>query len=226
MMTAIIVAAGSSRRMGFDKLTALIADKPVIAHAVDAFTQTSAVSEIVVVTRSDRISEIEKLLAGRGKLKAVIAGGEYRQDSVNAGLQVLSAGAKFVAVHDGARPLVTPSQIEEVLAKARAHGAAALAGPVTDTLKRVDTEFYVRESVDRERTYAMQTPQIFARALLEEAYGAVFAQHLQITDEVSAVQHLGRRVALVPCTDFNFKITFARDLRLADVILRERAGRA
>jgi 2-C-methyl-D-erythritol 4-phosphate cytidylyltransferase len=212
--------------MGFDKLTASIADKPVIEHTVDAFAQTAAVSEIVVVTRSDRIFEIEKLLAGKEKLKAVIAGGEHRQDSVNAGLRVLSAGAKFVAVHDGARPLVTASQIEEVLAQARAHGAAALAEPVTDTLKRVDAQLCVRESIDREGIYAMQTPQIFARALLEEAYAAVFSQHLQITDEVSAVQHLGRRVALVPCADFNFKITFGRDLRLADFILRERAGRA
>jgi 2-C-methyl-D-erythritol 4-phosphate cytidylyltransferase len=224
MLTAIIVAAGSSRRMGFDKLTASIADKPVIEHTVDAFAQTAAVSEIVVVTRSERISEMERLLAGKAKLRAVIAGGEHRQDSVNAGLGMLDAGAKFVAVHDGARPLVTRSQIEEVLAQARAHGAAALAEPVTDTLKRVDAALYVQESIDRQRMYAMQTPQIFARALLEEAYGAVFAQHLQITDEVSAVQHLGRPVALVPCADFNFKITFARDLRLADFILRERAG--
>ena len=153
-------------------------------------------------------------------------GGKERQNSVWKGLAAADEATEIVAVHDGARPLVTPSQIEEVLAQARVHGAAALAEPVTDTLKRADAERSVQESVDRERIYAMQTPQIFARDLIEEAYGAVFAQHLQITDEVSAVQHLGRRVALVPCADFNFKITFARDLRLADFILRERAGHA
>jgi 2-C-methyl-D-erythritol 4-phosphate cytidylyltransferase len=169
---------------------------------------------------------VKGLLGEKAKIAAVIAGGEHRQDSVMAGLNALSATARFVAVHDAARPLVTVPQIEEVFAQARAHGAASLAEPVTDTLKRVDADLGVRESIDRQQVYAMQTPQIFARGLIEEAYRAVFAEKLEITDEVSAVQHLGRRVVLVPGTDFNFKITFERDLRLADFLLRERLGRS
>jgi 2-C-methyl-D-erythritol 4-phosphate cytidylyltransferase len=96
---------------------------------------------------------------------------------------------------------------------------------VIDTLKRGDKDLYVTGSIDRQHVYAMQTPQIFARDILEEAYQAVAADKLQITDEVSAVEYLGRKVALVPNDDFNFKITYERDLRLAGFVLRERAQR-
>lgn len=211
--------------MGFDKLVAPIAGKPVIEHTVDAFEKTPSVSEIIIVTWADRLAEVKDLLKKKGKIAAVIAGGEHRQDSVMAGLNALSTTTEFVAVHDAARPLVTAPQIEEVFAQARAHGAASLAESVTDTLKRVGADLGVKESIDRQQVFAMQTPQIFARDLIEEAYRAVFAEKLRITDEVSAVQHLGRRVVLVPGTDFNFKITFERDLRLADFLLRERPGR-
>jgi 2-C-methyl-D-erythritol 4-phosphate cytidylyltransferase len=93
---------------------------------------------------------------------------------------------------------------------------------VSDTLKRADVDLAVKESVDRHQLFAMQTPQIFERKLLEDAYRAVFAKNLHITDEVSAVQHLGHAVALVPNDDFNFKITYERDLKLAELVLRAR----
>jgi 2-C-methyl-D-erythritol 4-phosphate cytidylyltransferase len=225
MLTALIVAAGSSSRMGFDKLIAPVADKSVIEHAVDAFEATASVTNIIVVTRADRVSEFEGLLRGKTKLRRIIAGGERRQDSVRAGLQSVPSDAQFIAVHDAARPLVTPEQIESVFRQARKSGAASLADPVTDTLKRVDTELYVTESIDRQQVYAMETPQIFAREILEEAYRLVFAKNLPITDEVSAVEMLGRKVVLVSNGDFNFKITFERDLPMADFVLRERKSR-
>jgi 2-C-methyl-D-erythritol 4-phosphate cytidylyltransferase len=223
MLTAIIVAAGSSRRMGFDKLIAPLAGKPVIEHAVDAFEATISVTDIIVVTRPDRVSEFEGLLRGKTKLRRVIAGGEHRQDSVKAGLQSVGSEAQFIAVHDAARPLVTADQIESVFRQARVSGAASLADPVTDTLKRVDAELFVNESIDRDHVYGMETPQIFARKILEDAYRLVFAQKLQVTDEVSAVEMLGRKVVLVSNGDFNFKITFERDLPVADFLLRKRA---
>ena len=117
MLTAIIVAAGSSRRMGFDKLFAPLLDKPVIAHTLDAFERANCVSEIVIVARQDRHDEIAKIASA--KTKAIIAGGEHRQDSVAAGLLHLGANARYVAVHDAARPLVTPEMIERVFAKAQ-----------------------------------------------------------------------------------------------------------
>jgi 2-C-methyl-D-erythritol 4-phosphate cytidylyltransferase len=225
MLTAIIVAAGSSSRMGFDKMLAPLAGKSVIEYAVDAFEGADSVSAILVVTRNDRRGDFEKQLQGRTKVREVVAGGEHRQDSVRAGLRRLSADARYVAVHDGARALITSSQIESVFARACEQGAAAMAEPVIDTLKRGDQSLYVTGSIDRQQVYAMQTPQIFARDILEEAYQAVAADKVQITDEVSAVEYLGRKVALVPPDDFNFKITYERDLRLAALILRERAQR-
>lgn len=222
MLTAIIVAAGSSRRIGFDKLLAPLVGKPVIEHAVDAFETARSVADILIVTREDRVKEFEQLLRGKSKVRKVVAGGEHRQDSVKAGLQWLDDQADYVAVHDAARPLVTADQIERTFAQAHEHGAASLAEAVSDTLKRA-RDLAVIESVDRHGLYAMQTPQIFARALLEEAYRAVFAKELHITDEVSAIEQLGHKVVFVPADDFNFKITYERDLRLAEFILRDRA---
>jgi 2-C-methyl-D-erythritol 4-phosphate cytidylyltransferase len=226
MLTAIIVAAGSSQRMGFDKLLALLGDKPVLAHTIDAFERTPSVHEIILVTRGDRIPEFEELVRQNGfqKVRQIIAGGDQRQDSVRAGLDRVSGTSRFIAVHDAARPLVTPKQIERVFSCAREHGAAALAEPVTDTIKRADENRVVTGGVARENLYAMQTPQIFARDLLERAYAAVAAEKLSITDEVSAVEHLGEKVVLVANDEWNVKITYPRDLVLAQASMARRGS--
>jgi 2-C-methyl-D-erythritol 4-phosphate cytidylyltransferase len=226
MLTAIIVAAGSSNRMGFDKLFALLGDKPVVAHTLDAFERAECVDEIILVGRDDRLAELQELVARAEwkKVRHVAAGGIHRQDSVRAGLNLLASDARYVAVHDAARPLITPAQIGRVFAGCQAHGAAALAEPVTDTLKRADENHFVCGGVDRAGLYAMQTPQIFTRDIIVEAYDAVAAKNLSITDEVSAVEHLGRKVLLVPNDDFNLKITYPRDLGLAQSFLNRRAS--
>jgi 2-C-methyl-D-erythritol 4-phosphate cytidylyltransferase len=226
MLTAIIVAAGESRRMGFDKLFAAIAGKPVIAHTIRAFERASSVDRIIVVAREDRHDEIKAFVRDENfqKVRSVIPGGKQRQDSVQAGLARVGADTKYVAVHDAARPLINPEQIERVCQQCANHGAAALAQPINDTLKRADGDLLVTGSVDREQLYAMQTPQIFERQLLEEAYRAVYAENVSVTDEVSAVERLGRKVVLVLNDDFNFKITYPHDLTVADFILRERAS--
>ena len=226
MLTAIIVAAGSSRRIGFDKLFETIAGKPVIAHTIDAFELADSVAEIIVVTRKDRCNEIRKISRDQSfkKVQAIITGGEYRQDSVRAGLENLSRDARYVAVHDAARPLVTPEQIERVFEQCQMHDAAALAEPVRDTLKYAGVDLVVTDSVDRHQLYAMQTPQIFKRGLIEEAYRAI-GEGVLATDEVSAVERLGRKVFPVPNDDLNFKITFPRDLPLAEFVLNRRTQR-
>jgi 2-C-methyl-D-erythritol 4-phosphate cytidylyltransferase len=225
MLTAIIVAAGSSQRMGFDKLFAPIAGKPVIAHTLQAFERASCVNEIIVVARGDRLDEIRKIshVGNFKKIRSIITGGERRQDSVRIGLGRLSADAKYVAVHDAARPLVTSEQIERVFEKCRDYGAAALAEPVCDTVKRADVDHIVTASVDRHQLYVMQTPQVFERGLIEEAYRAAHTENVSLTDEVSAVERLGRKVVLVLNNDFNFKITYPRDLELAEFVLKQRA---
>src|SRR4030095_10255017 len=224
MLSAIIVAGGSSQRMGFDKLFAVIADEPVLAHAIRAFERTTSIGEIVVVASEQRHDEIRKISSGARfkKIRAIVPGGERRQDSVRAGLDRVHPGAKYVAVHDAARPLITPKQIERAFAQCCIHGAAALAQPVNDTLKRADVDLLVAGSVDRHQLYAMHTPQIFERKLIQEAYRAVYAENILVTDEVSAAERLGCKIALVLNDDFNFKITYPRDLPVACFILRDR----
>jgi len=224
VLTAIIVAAGDSRRMGFDKLFAAIAGKPVIAHTISAFERANSVNGIIVVAREDRHDEIKTMAGDENfkKVRSIIPGGEYRQDSVRAGLEHLDSATRWVAVHDAARPLVTPEQIECVFQQCANHAAAALAEPVNDTLKRADSNLLVSASVDRDQLYAMQTPQVFERQLIEEAYRAVYAENISVTDEVSAVERLGREVVLVLNDDFNFKVTYPRDLPVAEFILKQR----
>ena len=225
MLSAIIVAGGSSQRMGFDKLLALLGDKPVLAHTIDAFENTDSVEEIILVARAERVAEFQELVRQSDfkKVRRVVAGGKHRQDSVRAGLESLDASANYIAVHDAARPLVMPEQVERVLAAAREHGAAALAEPITDTLKRADENHLVTGGVSRDGLYAMQTPQIFARELLERAYANVEQRNLSVTDEVSAVEHLGEKVVLVPNDEWNVKITYPRDLFLAQAALARRS---
>jgi 2-C-methyl-D-erythritol 4-phosphate cytidylyltransferase len=224
MLTAIIVAGGSSRRMGFDKTFALLAGKPIIAHSIATFEAASSVGDVIVVARADRLAVLRETLAPFGfrKVRAIVAGGVHRQDSVAEGLKQLDAASQFVAVHDAARPLLTTADVERVYAAAREHGAASLAAPVADTLKRADENHVVCGSVDRERLYAMQTPQVFERALLLDAYDAVAKQGRTITDEVSAIENLGGKVVLVPNENFNFKITYRSDLALAELVLESR----
>jgi 2-C-methyl-D-erythritol 4-phosphate cytidylyltransferase len=225
MLTAIIVAAGSSERMGFDKLFALVSGKPIIAHTIAAFERTSCVEEIILVGRADGLGELHKIIGEPTKVKQIVAGGAERSDSVRAGLDHLNLKSDFVAVHDAARPMITPEKITRVFDVCRTTGgAAALAEPINDTLKRADLDLAVKESVDRNGVYAMQTPQIFARKLLEEAYRLVAKKNVSVTDEVSAVELLGCKVVLVPNHDFNFKITYPRDLPLAEFVLKQRAS--
>ena len=223
MLSAIIVAAGSSERMGFDKLFAPVGGKPVIAHTIAAFEGTACVDEIILVGRGDSLGELRKVIGQPTKVTGVIAGGALRQDSVKAGLEHINSSSNFVAVHDAARPLVTPEKITRVFEMCGKTGAASLVEPINDTLKRADGDLTVIESVDRYGVYAMQTPQIFARDLLEEAYRLVAEKNVSVTDEVSAVELLGRKVVLVPNHDFNFKITYPRDLPMAEFVLRQRA---
>jgi 2-C-methyl-D-erythritol 4-phosphate cytidylyltransferase len=223
MLTAIIVAAGDSRRMGFDKLFATIAGRPVIAHTMRAFERANCVDEIIVVAREDRHAEIKRIDRDENlkKVRSIIPGGKHRQDSVRAGLDHLKEVATYVAVHDAARPLITAEQIELVFEQCRIHAAASLAEPISDTLKYADTGFFVTGSVDRHQLYAMQTPQIFERQLIDDAYRTVYAENASVTDEVSAVERLGRKVMLVPNKDLNFKITYPRDLALAEFVLEQ-----
>ena len=226
MVSAIIVAAGSSRRMGFDKLFAPLAGKPVLWHSLKAFSDCREVDEILIVTKDDTMDQVEGLVAAHKlkKVTKVISGGTERHISVWNGLQAVNArGSEYVAIHDGARPLTTPKLIKACLDLAELHGAACCASQIPDTVKRASVEQMVTESVERTGLWAMQTPQIFSSGLILQAYAALMAKHEMVTDEVSAVQKLGKKIALLKNDDWNFKITFPHDLELAEHVLELRA---
>jgi 2-C-methyl-D-erythritol 4-phosphate cytidylyltransferase len=225
MLSAIVVAAGSSRRMGFDKMMAPLAGECVLWHSLHVFGQMPEVGQIILVTRPDRLEEMRSLAQRAAPLKNVslVEGGEERYLSVWSGLQALDVEATdFVAIHDGARPLITAEAIRACAQLAKRDGAACCASPIPDTVKRADGEGFVVESVERSGLWAMQTPQVFSCDLIVQAYVAIMARNDMVTDEVSAVQKLGRRVALYRNEDWNFKITFKRDLEMAEQVLRLR----
>lgn len=221
MFSAVIVAAGSSRRAGFDKLSAPLAGRPVLCRSIEAFIAAGA-STIVVVCPEERWRSVG--LANAAYLIPVLRtdGGAERQDSVAAGLAALPEGTQWVAVHDGARPLILPQDITRCLAAAQETGAAACAHPVVDTLKRADANgCSLPEKVSREQLWGMETPQIFRLELLRAAYRRVTEMGLSVTDEVSAMEAIGVQTRLIAGAP-NLKITHPGDLELAELIWSRR----
>jgi 2-C-methyl-D-erythritol 4-phosphate cytidylyltransferase len=204
--------------MGFNKLLALLAGVPVLKRTLEAFQACEAIDEIIVVG-SDEVREVVEAWTAAGtiaKVTQVVAGGQERHFSVWAGLNAVAGEAGWVAVHDGARPLIRPEQIAHCTAAAVKHGAAVCARPLTETIKRVDADGVVRESVERAGVWVMETPQVFERQRLRRAYEEVLQSGLLVTDEVSALQHAGMDVRVVDNPWPNPKITFPSDLALAE----------
>ena len=216
MFCAVIVAAGKSRRIGFDKLAAPLAGSPVLCHSVRAFAEAGA-EHIIIVCPEDRWEALRPWEhAGKVPVQRV-DGGELRQDSVLAGLRALPQAAQWVAVHDAARPLITPRGIMSCLAAAQQSGAAACAHPVVDTLKRADGgSLTLPEELSRENLWGMETPQIFRVELLLRAYDRVSERRALVTDEVSALELLGVATRLVQVGP-TMKITLPGDLELAEL---------
>jgi len=223
-LSAVLVAAGSSRRMGFDKILTPLNGEPLVRHTARAFELCADVREIVVVCAREREVDLRAALDGIGKIAAIVPGGETRQESVCNGLAALGDDAEFVAVHDAARPLITPDFISRCLAAAVEYGAATAAEPVTDTLQRADDDGCCGEVVPREGLWRMQTPQVFRAADLRRAMDGVTAAGVSVTDETSALRRIGGRVFLVENPDWNFKVTFPRDVAVAEFILHSRAA--
>ena len=217
----VIVAAGSASRMGgIDKVMAPLGGEPMIARTVRTFQDCDAVKKIVVVTRENLILPITSLCSGMDKVKAVVAGGSSRQESVHLGLNALSGEVQLVAVHDGARPLATWQLIDRVIRAANTYGAAAPAIPVKDTIKVVQGGV-VKQTPDRATLFAVQTPQVFDFDLLRGALKKVEQEQLQVTDDCSAVEQMGMRVKIVEGDERNLKVTTPLDLKIAQMLLEE-----
>ena len=206
---------------GVDKMLADLDGKPLIAHAVDVFDAAAAVGQIVLVIAQSHADEMAVLRRRRQwrKLERIVIGGTRRQDSVRAGLSALRA-CDWVVVHDGARPFVTPSLIEEGIRTAAAADAAVAAVPVVDTVKRVRADGRVVTTLDRRELVVAQTPQVFRHDLLRRAHEEV---RDDVTDDAAMVERLGEGVRVFTGSARNVKITTPEDLAFARALLRKRA---
>ena len=218
---AVIVAAGTASRMGgIDKVMAPLGGEPMVVRTARQFQQCDAIREIVIVTREDLIVPIMDLCHDFDKVKAVVAGGKSRDESVSLGLNTLSEKVKLVAVQDGARPFVTWQLIDRVVRAANSYGAAAPAIAVKDTIKVVRGGI-VQETPDRSTLQAVQTPQVFDFDLLRGALKQAKQDGAAITDDCSAVERLGMSVRIVEGDERNIKITTPLDLKIAELFLQE-----
>ena len=218
---AVIVAAGTASRMGgIDKVMAELQGEPMIVHTVRAFQESPVIKQIVVVTRKDLILDVTDLCSGMNKVVAVVEGGADRQASVEAGLDALSFKMNLVAIHDGARPLISQEVIDRTVRAAHNYAAAAPGIPVKDTIK-VAKGGVVQETPDRSKLFAIQTPQIFDRDLLIGALHKARKDNAAITDDCSALERIGMSVKIVEGDERNLKVTTPTDLKIAQLLMEE-----
>ena len=223
-VSAVIVAAGSAKRMkGVDKIMTELGGVPLIVHSIRAFQDIDEVQEIILVTRDELRQELSEpcVRYKLDKVKTICKGGETRAESVQNGLDQVSNKCGLVAIHDGARPLVTEKVIHDAIRKAAKFGAAAPAIPVKDTIKQVGGGV-IESTPDRSKLFAVQTPQVFDvptyRAALEKAIGS----KKEITDDCSAAEDFGINVVITEGSEENLKVTTPTDLIVAEAILKSR----
>lgn len=220
--SVVVLAAGSSRRMGQDKIMLHIGDIPVVVHTLRAFEAVSEVAEVVVVTREDLVPEIAGLckVFDLRKVTKVVHGGASRAESARIGTLEVDPEAKLIAIHDAARPFASEGLIRTVILKAAETGAAAPAVPVKDTIK-VAQDGVIEYTPDRATLFAVQTPQVFDADLIRAALQKAVDDGTEITDDCSAVERLGMKVSLTDGDERNFKLTTPADLTLAELLVSE-----
>jgi 2-C-methyl-D-erythritol 4-phosphate cytidylyltransferase len=220
---AVIVAAGASRRMGRDKLWIPLAGRITLARTIDVFQASAIIDSIVVVTSTERLGELGELGKQEqwDKIVSIVPGGARRQDSVRVGLDELAmynSECRWVMIHDGARPFVTSAILEAGLVAAQTYDAAIAGVPVKDTIKQVH-EGKIQATPNRERLWAVQTPQVFSFDLIHEAHHSPLAEE-DATDDALLLERLGHHVHVFPGSYTNIKITTQEDLLFAEAFLR------
>jgi 2-C-methyl-D-erythritol 4-phosphate cytidylyltransferase len=218
---AIIVAAGRGTRLGdANKILVPLRGEPLLNYSVETAQATATIHEIIIVAGLHTKSRIERIVAESrwSKVTHVALGGERRQDSVEAGLRLVSSDAHIVVIHDAARPFATCNLFETCIEAAERTGGAIAAVPITDTLKRAQAGLIV-ETVPREAMWAAQTPQAFQTAALRTSFAFAHAHSIDVTDEAALFELQGLPVEIVPGTQRNMKVTRPEDLLLAELLL-------
>lgn len=217
--TAVVVAAGASSRMGQDKLLLEVLGKSVILRSLEALEQSSAIDEIIIVTRQERLEEMAGIArdGGISKLSKVLVGGSTRTESALAGVSEADKRAKIICIHDAARPFVSHEIIEECVHQAVLYNAACPVIPVKDTIRVAEKGVAVL-TPKREDTYAVQTPQAFNADIIKAALTAAVSSGLSYTDDCAAVEAMGVKVRVTPGSEDNIKITTPLDIPLVESI--------
>ena len=225
-VAAIVVAAGNSTRMGQNKQFIPLNGIPIIARSLLALETCAKVRDIIVVTKEECIADIERICDeyNISKLTAIVEGGETRQQSVENGINAAALDISYFAIHDGARPLVTPDDISECIDAARLHGGAALGVYVKDTIKRVNVEKRILETPNREFLMAVQTPQIFEAEIYKNALKKAKDEGTIVTDDCGLVENAGYPVFIVEGSYENIKVTTPEDIAVAESILEGRTS--
>lgn len=225
-VSAIIVAAGGSVRMGIadSKQFILLLGRPAIEYTLRAFEKCHLIKEIVVVCREQDKERIRLIADENGltKVNSLVKGGASRAESVRNGIKAASDRAKYFAIHDGARPLITVDEIERVVEAAFETGAATLGVPVKDTIKVVDGYNKIESTPLRSQLRAVHTPQVFERELYQFALENAGDNMINFTDDCSLIEHMGGEVEVVKGSEENIKLTTPIDVVIAESILRER----
>ena len=222
-ISAIIVAAGDSTRMGFKMSKQLITlnGHAAIEYTLTAFQDCPMIDEIIVVARACDIDEIAQVAFNFRKVSSITSGGATRTLSVKRGVKAADRRVTHYVIHDGARILITPRQIETVLNAAFEYGAAAPGTPVTDTIKKVDENGLILSTPDRSALWAVQTPQVFEKELYLRAMNHAVENELAVTDDCSMVEAIGKKVYLIRGEYSNIKLTTPVDLTLAEALLKK-----
>jgi len=223
----IIVAAGKSRRMNstVSKQFIFIGGKPILAYTIDAFEKSSLIDKIVLVINEAEIEKCKKIIVNKynyKKLIKIVPGGKKRQNSVFNGLKVLPSETNLVAIHDGARFLITPDIIDRAVRDAYDSNGVIVAMPIQDTIKETNSNKIISKTFNRDRLWAAQTPQVFPYSIIMKAHEKAREDNFLGTDDASLVERLGYEVDIVRGSVENIKITTNFDLILAEIILNKR----
>ena len=229
-VVALVPAAGRGHRMGSNtpKQFLTLGGLPLLAHSLRVLETSDIISAIVLAAPQVDLDYCRRDIVdqyGLKKVRQIVAGGAERQDSVRLGLAAVGDDADIVLVHDAVRPFLTPTMIAQVVEAAAKHGAAIVAIPMRDTVKRAGADGLIEETVDRKPLWLAQTPQAFKRALLEEAHAKALQNGFRATDDAQLVERLGHRVAIVEGSTDNIKVTRPEDLAMGESILASRQGR-